>query len=145
MTNTKACIMLLFCHYQQLRVICSYKQEHRTVGAKQRNRTSCVCRVSVTIKTLYYPTYLLTHLLTYLLTPRCRVLFEKLTGLQLVNKFPAFHGTRRSITALTSVRHLSHIILLRDASPGNTPPPRDPSGGVVYLRVVLTPEESTSM
>ena len=44
---------------------------------------------------------------TYLLTPRCRVLLEKLTGLQLVKKFPAFHGTRRLITALTSVRHLS--------------------------------------
>ena len=42
--------------------------------------------------------------LTYLLTPWCRVLLEKLTGLQLVKKFPAFHGTRRFITALTSVR-----------------------------------------
>ena len=47
-----------------------------------------------------------TYLLTYLLTPWCRVL-EKLTGLQLVKKFPSFHGTRRFITALTSVRHLS--------------------------------------
>jgi len=46
-------------------------------------------------------------ILTYLLTPRCRVLREKLTGLQLVKKFPAFHGTRMLITALTSVRHLS--------------------------------------
>ena len=45
--------------------------------------------------------------LTYLLTPWCRVLLEKLTGLQLAKKFPAFHGTRRFITALTSVRHLS--------------------------------------
>ena len=44
---------------------------------------------------------------TYLLTPWCRVLLEKLTGLQLVKKFPAFDGTRRFITALTSVRHLS--------------------------------------
>ena len=43
----------------------------------------------------------------YLLTPWCRVLLEKLTGLQLVKKFPAFHGTRSFITALTSVRHLS--------------------------------------
>ena len=43
----------------------------------------------------------------YLLTPWCRVLLEKLTGLQLVKKFPAFHGTRRFITALTRVRHLS--------------------------------------
>jgi len=43
---------------------------------------------------------------TYLLTPCCRVLLEKLTGLHLVKKFPAFHGSRRFITALTSVRHL---------------------------------------
>ena len=44
---------------------------------------------------------------TYLLTPWCRILLEKLTGLQLVKKFPAFHRTRTFITALTSVRHLS--------------------------------------
>jgi len=31
---------------------------------------------------------------------------EKLTGFQLVKKFPAFYGTRRFITAFTSVRHL---------------------------------------
>ena len=42
-----------------------------------------------------------------LLTPWCRVLLEKLTGLQLVKKFPAFHATRRFITALTNVCHLS--------------------------------------
>ena len=47
------------------------------------------------------------NLLTYLLTPWFRVLLEKLTGLQLVKKFPTFHGTRRFITALTSVRQLS--------------------------------------
>jgi hypothetical protein len=46
-------------------------------------------------------------LLTYLLTPWCRVLLENLTDLQLVKKFPTFYGTRRFITALTSVRHLS--------------------------------------
>ena len=44
---------------------------------------------------------------TSLLTAWCRVLLENLTGLQLVKKFPAFHGTRRFITALTSLRHLS--------------------------------------
>jgi len=52
-------------------------------------------------------------ILTYLLTPWCRVLPEKIIGLQLVRKFPALHGTRRFITALTSVRHLS----LSSASP----------------------------
>ena len=51
--------------------------------------------------------YILHVNIKYVLTPWCRVLLEKLTGLQLVKKFPAFHGTRRFITALTSVRHLS--------------------------------------
>ena len=32
---------------------------------------------------------------------------EKLTGFQLVKKFPAFYGTRRFITAFKSARHLS--------------------------------------
>ena len=48
-----------------------------------------------------------TYLLIYILTPWYRVLLEKLTGLQQVKKFPAFHGTRRFITALTNVHHLS--------------------------------------
>ena len=55
----------------------------------------------------YLLTYLLNYLLTYILTSWSRVLLEKLTGLQLVKKFPAFYGNRRFITALTSVRHLS--------------------------------------
>ena len=45
--------------------------------------------------------------LNYLLNQRSTVLLEKLTGSQLVKKFPAFHGTRRFITAFTSSRHLS--------------------------------------
>jgi hypothetical protein len=42
-----------------------------------------------------YSTYilLLIYLLTFLLTPWSRVLLEKLTGFQLVKKFPAFYGT----------------------------------------------------
>ena len=48
---------------------------------------------------------LLNHL-TYLLTPCSTVLLEKLTGFQLVKKFPAFYGTRKFITAFTSARHL---------------------------------------
>ena len=55
------------------------------------------------------PSYLpkVNNLPTYLLTPWCRVLLEKPTDLQLVKKLSAFHGTRRFITALTSLRHLS--------------------------------------
>ena len=47
------------------------------------------------IETLLFtePTY--TYLLTYLLTAWSEVLLEKLTGFQLVKKFPAFYGTRR--------------------------------------------------
>jgi hypothetical protein len=52
-------------------------------------------------------------------TPWSRVILEKLTGLQLVMKFPAFYGTRSFITALTSARHLS----LSWASPIQSPHP----------------------
>ena len=41
------------------------------------------------------------YLLTYILTPWSRALIEKITGWQLVKKFPAFYGTRRFITAFT--------------------------------------------
>ena len=56
---------------------------------------------------LYQLVHYLQAILTYLLTPWCRVLLEKLTGMQLVKKFPTFYGTRRFITALTSVHHMS--------------------------------------
>jgi hypothetical protein len=58
------------------------------------------------------------YLLTYSLTPYSRVLLEKLTGLQLVKKFPAFYGTRRFIPAFTSARHLS---ILSQPNPVHTP------------------------
>ena len=61
----------------------------------------------LTYPTIFIFIFLLSHLLTYLLTSWCRILLGKLTGLQLVKKFPAFHGTRKFITALTNVRHLS--------------------------------------
>ena len=60
-----------------------------------------------------YPFEYDSRILTYLLTPWCTVLLQKLTGLQLVKKFPVFQGTRRFITALTSIRHMS----LSSASP----------------------------
>jgi hypothetical protein len=43
--------------------------------------------------------YFLPYPHTYFLTPRSRVLLEKLTGFQLVRKFPAFYGIQRFITA----------------------------------------------
>jgi len=70
---------------------------------------------TVIFKIFWTPYYLLTdlltdlntYLLTYSFTPWTRVLLEKLRGFQLVKKFPAFYGTRKFITANTSVRHLS--------------------------------------
>ena len=41
-----------------------------------------------------------------LLTIWSTVLPEKLTNPQIVNKFPAYYGTRRFITAFTTARHL---------------------------------------
>ena len=48
------------------------------------------------------------HLPTlYLLTPWCRVILEKLTGLQLVKKFPHFIQPEGSLSHSTSVSHSS--------------------------------------
>ena len=55
----------------------------------------------------YLFTYWFTYLVTYLLTPWSRALLEKLTGSQLVKKFPPFYGTRMFITAFASACPLS--------------------------------------
>jgi hypothetical protein len=52
-------------------------------------------------------TYYLFTYRTYLFTSRNKVLLEKLTGLQIVKKLPAFYGTPRFIATFTSARHLS--------------------------------------
>jgi hypothetical protein len=41
------------------------------------------------------------------LTPWSRVLLEKLTGSQILKKYPAFYGTRRFITTFTTACLLS--------------------------------------
>jgi len=41
-----------------------------------------------------------------------RIHLEKLTGSQLVKKFPAFYGTRRFITAFTRARHVSLYVVM---------------------------------
>jgi hypothetical protein len=49
--------------------------------------------------------YTHTHTHTHTVTPWSRVLLEKLTGSQQAKKFPAFYGTRKFITVLTSARY----------------------------------------
>ena len=70
---------------------------------------SCSSRSNFSLQRKFGLTVLITKPTrsTYLLTPWSRVLLEKLAILQLVKKFPAFCGTRRFLTALTSARHLS--------------------------------------
>ena len=55
----------------------------------------------------------------YLLTQWSKVLLEKLISFQLLKKFPAFYGTQRFITAVTSAHHLS----LSWANPIQSPQP----------------------
>jgi len=56
-------------------------------------------------------TYLLIYLLTYSLTPWSGVLLEQLTCSQLVNKFPAFYGTRGFIAAYVRKTNKMHTLL----------------------------------
>jgi len=58
--------------------------------------------------------------LIYLLSPRSRVILEKITGSHLVQKFLAFYGTRRFITAFTSA---GHLFLPRASSVQSITPP----------------------
>ena len=69
--------------------------------------------------------------LTYFLTACRRVLLEKLKGLQLVKKFPAFYGTRGFITAFISARHLS---LSSASSIQSTPTSHFPK---IHLNIIL--------
>ena len=68
-----------------------------------RNLYTLHIRIPATLRSFLRGT-----LLTCWLSPRSRVPLEKLTGSQLVKKFPAFYGTtRKFITAFTSARHLT--------------------------------------
>ena len=80
-------------------LVSNYRATFLSVPTGRRSKDSISCPSIQTV--------MIVPRCQYLLTPWCRVLLEKLTGLQLVKKFPAFHGTRRLITALTSFCHLS--------------------------------------
>ena len=102
--------LIIFC-YNSLWAICSHYAhstlQHHTflydAYTKYNSHKKCLHKLRWT-----FPDASVTdNNLQGLFTPWCRVLLEKLTGLQLGKKFPAFHRTRRFITTLTSVRHLS--------------------------------------
>ena len=78
-----------------------------TVCAPPCNSQNWIQPIKINVMVSLSSSLIPTYLLTYLLTTWSRVLPEKLTGFQLVKKFPAFYGTLRFITAFTSARHLS--------------------------------------
>ena len=65
--------------------------------------------------------------MAYLLTPWCRVLLEKLTGLQLVKKFPTFHGTRRLLPHSKASTTCLYPGPAQSSPYTHIPPPGDPS------------------
>ena len=81
-------------------------EQGRSNDCKNRIPQFVACTFSKTMIHWRGMHYLLTYLLAYLLTTWSRVL-DRLTNFQPVKKFPAFHGTRKFITAFTSARHLS--------------------------------------
>ena len=62
---------------------------------------------SISVEFSFATVFAFKHRRIIKLNPHSRVLRQKLTGSQLVKKFPAFYGTRRFITAFTNARHLS--------------------------------------
>jgi len=87
-----------------------------------RNRThdlpSCSVCGSTNCITAYPNIYI--YIYIYIWTTCSRALFEKVTVLQLVKKFPAFYGTWSSITAFTTAHNL---FLYRARSIQSTPHP----------------------
>jgi hypothetical protein len=76
--------------------------------------------------------------LTYLLTPWSRVFLEKQTvNFAASQEIPRNYGTRKFLTV--------PILRLRDTFSRNIPPPLpgDLNGGVLYLRIALSPEEAS--
>ena len=70
-------------------------------------RNNIICGKDCKYRTAASLCTVVTWFVSGILTPWCRVLLEKLTGLQVVKKFPAFYGTRRFITVFTSFRYPS--------------------------------------
>jgi hypothetical protein len=63
--------------------------------------------INISIRIYNYDTFFCEGKKPYLLTPWSRVLLEKITGFAASEEIPCIYGTRKFITELTSIRHLS--------------------------------------
>jgi hypothetical protein len=85
------------------------------------------------------------YLCTYLLTPWCRVLLEKLTGLQLVKKFPTFHGTPKVLYC--TCEHLPPVSNLGQPNPVQIPTSHllEIHPNIIYSSTSRSPQWSLSL
>jgi len=82
--------------------------QSKTHYTKNRNDLTVLYYATETNSTVCVSGTIIQNMNGYLLlTPHSKVLLEKLTGYQLVKKFPTFHGTKRYSNAFTCACHLS--------------------------------------
>jgi len=74
-------------------------------GPELDDQNYCLRKCSIAVPRINYTQFLVTTNKIY--TQWRKDLLEKLTGLQLVKKFPTFYGTRKFITAITIAHNLS--------------------------------------
>jgi len=100
----------MFALQRYTNLVSGKKMQNVQPKTESTHKASLMVTASLTHRQSYFRFYgTLCHLTTFVtqLTPCTRILLEKVTGSQLVKKFPTFYGTRRFITAFTSSRHLS--------------------------------------
>jgi hypothetical protein len=115
----------LFIKYYPLKFLIFRDERVTDIGQKSlfMNRKIRAC---AQVHSIQGPSALLSPRSLYLLTPWSRFLLEKLTGLQLIKKFPAFYATRRFITSFTVARHPSLSLASSIQSIPHIPFPKDP-------------------
>ena len=86
---------------------CLESSSHINHSGNEGHKTRALDKASLNKSEFKTQTFCLSTHWRQALTAWIKVLLEKLTGSQLVKKFPTFYRNRRFITAFTSARHLS--------------------------------------
>ena len=119
---------LLFIQYYWLQSLCSlFKRTKKLFVSYLHVAYDCYSREITQHQTLVSNNLILTIKPTYLLTPWFRVLLEKLTGLQLVKKFPAFQEPEGSLPHSQTSATCLYPGPVQSSPYTHIPPPSDPS------------------